>query len=252
MTKRMKVCAVLVAAAGVAYASGDWSSAKSKADEFKSKADDLVRDLPSETKKIVEAACSANDDDRGRSAESAASNARSHVNDKFNDLERLERDAVDKLEHVDDKDHKDEARRLADEVKSRWSKVKDQTNDLRNGSSRAVEYLKKGTDQLHNHSGRCDAKDISMDAGHASGASSPAATPARIIEYSSAKPNAVWQGARSRVALQVAARARDRAKGERRGLRPDEAPDLGALGLREVQARRDPRRLLRAVPRRRL
>ena len=186
----MKVVAVLVVCAGVAWASGDWSSAKSKADEFKSKADDLVRDLPSQTKKIVEAACSANDDDRGRSAESAASSARSHINDRFNDLERLERDAIEKLEHVDDKDHKDEARRLADEVKSRWSKVKDQTNDLRNGSSRAVEYLKKGTDELHRHSGRCDAKDISMDAGHAMCIVASGDT-CKIVEYSSASSNAI-------------------------------------------------------------
>jgi hypothetical protein len=188
MTKKTKVAALLLVTAGVVWASGDWSSAKSKADDFKSKADDLSREIPSEAKKIVAAACSAADDERGRSAESAASSVRSHFNDKFNDLERLERDAVDKLEHVDDKNHKDEARRLADDVKSRFSKIKDQTNDLRNGSSRIVEYLKK--DEIKNHSPHCDAKDVSMDAGHAMCIVANGDT-CKVVEFSSESSNAV-------------------------------------------------------------
>lgn len=164
---KKKITLVLMCAAGIAWASGDWSGAKSKADDFKSKAEQLVREMPNETKKIVAAACAATDDERGRAASDAASNARSHINDKYNELEHLERDAIDKLEHVDDKDHKDEARRLADEVKSRWSKLGDLTHDIRNGSDRLVEYLKKGGNALHEHTSRCDAKDISLDAGHA-------------------------------------------------------------------------------------
>jgi hypothetical protein len=175
--------------AGVAIAGGDWSSAKSKADDFKSKSDELVREMPNQGKQIVSAACSATDDERGRAAESAASNARSHMNDKFNDLERLERDAVDRLEHVDDS-HKDEARRLADEVKSRFSKVKDQTNDMRNGSSRIVEYMKNGERAMKDHSGHCDAHDVSMDAGHADCIVANGDT-CKIIEKSSASSNAV-------------------------------------------------------------
>lgn len=96
-----------------------------------------------------------------------ASNARSHINDKYNELERIERDATDKLGHIDDKDHKDEARRLVDEVKSRWSKIDDLTHDVRNGSDHLVEYMKKGGEALHEHTSRCDAKDVSLDAGHA-------------------------------------------------------------------------------------
>jgi hypothetical protein len=165
--KKKMITLVLVCAAGIAWASGDWSGARSKADEFKSKADQLVRDTPTETKKIVAAACAATDDERGRAASDAASNARSHVNDKYNELERIERDAIDQLEHVDDKDHKDEARRLGDEVKSRWSKMGDLTHDVRNGSDHLVDYLKQGSRALHDHTDRCDAKDISLDAGHA-------------------------------------------------------------------------------------
>jgi DNA gyrase/topoisomerase IV subunit A len=150
MTKltRAGIIAVVACVAGVALASGDWSGAKSKADDFKSTADQLVREVPGELKKIVTA-------------------ARSHINDKYGQLERIERDAIDKLDHVDDKDHKDEARHLADEIKSRWSKINDQTHDLRNGSDHLVELMKKGNDVRRSHTDRCDAKDISMDAGHA-------------------------------------------------------------------------------------
>jgi len=164
---KQKIALLVVCSAGIAWASGDWSGARSKADDFKSKAEQLVRELPNETRKVVTAACTATDDDRGRAASDAASNARSRINDKYNELERIERDAIDKLEHVDDKDHKDEARRLADDIKSRWSKIGDTTRDTRNGSDRLVDYLKRGSNALHEHNGRCDAKDISLDAGHA-------------------------------------------------------------------------------------
>ncbi|MEO7734874.1 MAG: hypothetical protein ABIY55_28220 [Kofleriaceae bacterium] len=185
-----KIALLLVCATGIAWASGDWGSAKSKADELKSKADELVRDTPAQTAKIVTAACAASDDERGRAASAAASSVRGHVNDKYSELERSERDVIDKLEHVDDKDHKDDARRLADEVKSRWSKLGDQTRDARNGSERVVEYLTKGGNALRDHAGRCDAKDVSLDAGHAMCLIASGDT-CKVVELSSASSSAV-------------------------------------------------------------
>jgi hypothetical protein len=191
MVHRMKKLALLlVCATGIAWASGDWSSVKSKADEFKSKADQLARDTPAQTAKIVTAACAASDDERGRAASSAASDVRGHVNDKYSDLERTERDVIDKLEHIDDKDHKDEARRLADDVKSRWSKLDDQTKEARNGSGHVVEYLSKGGSALHEHASRCDAKDVSLDGGHAMCLIASGDT-CKVVELSSASSSAV-------------------------------------------------------------
>jgi hypothetical protein len=192
-----KIALLLVCVTGIAWASGDWSGGKSKAEEFKSKADQLVRETPGETKKIVAAACSASDEDRGRAAGDAASSVRSHINDKYGELERLERDAVDKLEHVDDKDHKDEARRLVDEVKSRWSKLGDLTHDARNGNDHLVEYMKKGSSALRDHTDRCDAKDISLDSGHAMCLIANGDT-CKVVELSADSSNAI-------------SRARDRA-----------------------------------------
>jgi hypothetical protein len=194
MVPRMKkIALLLVCVTGIAWASGDWSSAKSKADEFKSKADQLARDTPAQTAKIVAAACAASDDERGRAASSAASNVRSNVNDKYSELERTQRDVIDKLEHLDDKDqkdHKDEARRLTDEVKSRWSKLGDQTKDARNGSDRVVEFMTKGGNALREHTSRCDAKDISLDAGHAMCLVASGDT-CKVVELSSDSSNAV-------------------------------------------------------------
>jgi hypothetical protein len=188
-----KITLLLLCATGIAWASGDWSGGKSKAEEFKSKAEQLVRETPNETKKIVAAACSASDEDRGRAAGDAASNVRSHINDKYSELERLERDAVDKLEHIDDKDHKDhkdEARRLVDEVKSRWSKIGDVTHDARNGNDHLVEYMKNGSRALHEHTNHCDAKDISLDAGHAMCLVASGDT-CKVVEMSADSSNAI-------------------------------------------------------------
>jgi hypothetical protein len=193
MTKLTKVgiIAIVACVAGVAFASGDWSGAKSKADDFKSKADQLVREVPAELKKIVTAACDASDDERGRAASDAASNVCSHINDKYGELERIERDAIDKLDHLDDRDHKDEARHLADEIKSRWSKINDQTHDLRNGSDRLVGFMKKGNEVLRHHTDRCDAKDVSMDAGHAACLVANGSDTCKVVEMSGDSSHAI-------------------------------------------------------------
>lgn len=194
MTKLTKAgIAILATMSTVALASASWSEAQRDAERFKSKADDLSRELPDQAKKVVTAACNASDDDRGNAASNAASDVRSRVNDKFNEVERMERDAVDKLEHLDDKDqkdYKDEARRLADEVRRRFDKLKDQTSDLRNGARDIVDYMKQGERAIRDHSPHCDARDVSMDAGRAACIVQSGDT-CKIIEFSSASSRAV-------------------------------------------------------------
>jgi hypothetical protein len=155
--------------AGIAWAT-DWSGAKSKADQFKSKHDDLKRQAPVEARKIVAAACAATDENRKHAAESAASDARSHIADRFRDLESLERDALRDLDWVIDKDatHKDEAKKLQDDIKSRFEKIKETTRQLRDNNYPAVAFMSRGAETAkRDREGRCDAHDISLDAGHA-------------------------------------------------------------------------------------
>jgi hypothetical protein len=157
---------------GVAWASsGDWNAAKQKAEEVKKQDEEVKKLLPVETKKIVAAICEADDDSRKSAADSAASNARSHLNDKVSELERTKRDALDQLDRVvnDDKlkDKQSDARSLESEVKSRWDKTNDLTHALRNGNPPVVEYmLKGGQSARHDRADRCDVKDFSLDSGH--------------------------------------------------------------------------------------
>lgn len=156
--------------AGLAWAT-DWSGAKSKAEQFKSKHDELKREAPVEARKIVAAACAATDDNRKNAAERAASDARSRIGDRFRDLENLERDALRDLDWVIDKDatHKDEAKRFEDEIKPKFDKLKDSTRQLRDGNFPVVSYMNRGAESAkHDREGRCDAHDVSLDAGHAS------------------------------------------------------------------------------------
>jgi len=155
---------------GIAWAT-DWSGAKSKADQFKTKSEELKREAPVETRKIVTAACNATDDQRKSAAERAAYDARSHISDRFRDLENLERDALRDLDWVVDKDatHKDEAKKLQDEIKSKFDKVKETTRQLRDNNHPVVQYMSRGAETAkRDREGRCDAHDISLDAGHAS------------------------------------------------------------------------------------
>src|SRR6185312_6008708 len=100
MGTAIKVSLAALALGGVAWASADWSSAKSKAEDFDRKVEELRKRAPEETRRIVTAVCAAKQDERKRAAESATSEARSNINDKFSDAERLERDALSMLDEV--------------------------------------------------------------------------------------------------------------------------------------------------------
>jgi len=197
------VASCLLVLIGVAWASGDWNKAKSRADDYKTKRDELRRTAAEETKKLVAAACVADKDQRSN-ADNAASNARSRVADKFNDLERIERDAVDLLEHVigDDalKSNRDEARTREQEIKSSWDRIKDSTRQVRERSRDIVDgFIRDGESAIHSRVDRCDAKDVSLNAGHAQCLMASGGDTCKVIEYAPDDSQAI-------------SRARDRAQ----------------------------------------
>jgi hypothetical protein len=158
--------------AGIAVAAPDWSQARSKADQLKTKHEELARLAPVEARKIVTAACAATGENRMREARSAASDARSRINGKWSELERLQRDAIDQLDDFADdskSSHRDEARSLRDGIKARWDRLRDTTRTLRDGNHPVLDLLERGaTSAQRDRQGRCDAKDISLDHGRAS------------------------------------------------------------------------------------
>jgi hypothetical protein len=179
--------ALLSLAIGIAWASGDWSGAKSKSDEYGRKRDELHKTAVQETKKLVAAACIAEHDERGH-ADDAASSARSHVNDKFNEADHAQHDAIDMLERVinDDslKSNRDEARRMQSDIKSTWDKIKDQTREVRERGRDIVDGFVRDSDSAkRDHQGRCDAKDISLNAGHATCLMASGSDTCKIVEF---------------------------------------------------------------------
>jgi hypothetical protein len=195
MGTAIKVSCAALALGGVAWASADWSSAKSKAEDFDRKVEELRKRAPEETRKIVTAVCAAKQDERKRAADSASSDARSNINDKFNDAEHLERDALGMLEEVqrDDKqkDHHSDASSLQSDIKSKWDKIKDFTRELRDGRPPVVEWMvSHGESGIHDRASRCDAHDVSIGGNHAACIVASGET-CRVIEYAPDNYNAI-------------------------------------------------------------
>ncbi|HEV7555352.1 MAG TPA: hypothetical protein VGO00_07865 [Kofleriaceae bacterium] len=178
---------LLSLALGIAWASGDWSGAKSKADDYNHKRDELHKVVVQETKKLVAAACIAEHDERSR-GDDAASSARSRVGDKFNEAEHAQRDAIDMLERVinDDslKSNRDEARKLQSDVKSTWEKIKDQSREVREHGRDIVDgFVRESDSAKHDRQGRCDAKDVSLSAGHAACLMASGSDTCKVVEF---------------------------------------------------------------------
>src|SRR3954464_12053045 len=91
---------VLAAGIGVAWATGDWSAARSKSDEFKSRQADLRKLEPDETRRVVTAICEADEDARKEAGRDVSERVAREVNDKLSDLERVRDDANRLLDDV--------------------------------------------------------------------------------------------------------------------------------------------------------
>jgi len=154
---------------GIAWAAPSWDDAKRNVEEFKHKADELTRRAPVETRKIVAAVCAADEGDRKSVASSASSGARSVIADQFRTAERAKSSAIDALERVaDDDDKRRDAESLQREVESRWSKLDDLTEGLRDGEHPVVKFmLERGKSARADRQGRCDAKEFALGSGRA-------------------------------------------------------------------------------------
>jgi hypothetical protein len=147
------VAVVAFAAAGIAWAAGDWSSARSKADEFKSRHQDLRKLEPEETRVIVKAICEADEEARKDVGRDASERVAREVNDKFSDLQRVRDDANKLLDDVinDDslKDNRDDAKRLKDEVSTRWESIERMSRSLRGANHPVVAFMLEQGQKAH-------------------------------------------------------------------------------------------------------
>jgi len=171
--KIMGVGVVMVAGLGIAWASGDWSSARSKADEFKSRQQDLKKFEPDETRQVVKAICEADEEARRDIGRDISDRVAREVNDKLSDLQRVRDDANKLLDDViaDDnlKDNRDDAKRLKEDVGTRWESIERMSKSLRGANHPVVAFMLSQGQQAHvdRQRNECHASEVTLDSGRA-------------------------------------------------------------------------------------
>lgn len=119
--------ASLFVLAETVFAGGDWSAAKTKVEELKTKQQELRKLNPAEIKNIVTAICEAEEEDRLSAGKQAADRVASLVSSELSNLRSIRDAAYRLLDDVlaDDslKDRHSEAKQLKDDVQSRWNSI---------------------------------------------------------------------------------------------------------------------------------
>ena len=188
----------VAAGLGVAWAAGDWSAARSKADEFKSRQQDLRKLDPEETRRVVTAICEADEEARKDAGRDASERVAREVNDKMSDLERVRNDANKLLDDVigDDslKDNRDDAKRLKEDVSVRWDSIERMSRSLRGANHPVVAYMLAQGSQAHADRQRdCDASEVTLDSGRADCVMATGET-CTVIEFKPQNSRAVSNG----------------------------------------------------------
>lgn len=204
LTKRQLMMAVIATVAGVAavaWASGDWSSARSAVDEVKSKQQDLRKLTPEETRQIVTAICEADEDARRDAGRSAAERVASDVNSKFEDLRRARDYAYRLIDDViaDDnlKDKRDEAKQLREDLSKRWDSITNMAERAMKGANHPlVSFLVKEGQDAHTerHKG-CHASEFVLGSGKKVDCIMASGESCLIIEFKPANSRAISSGA---------------------------------------------------------
>jgi len=178
MKKRLATCACIasvLAVGAIAFASGDWSGAKDKAEKFANDYESLRRLTPDETRRIVTAVCEADEEDRKSVAEDSAYRVAGEVESKYDGLKDLKDEVVRKLDDViaddDLKDNRSDAQRAKDDVQKKWETIDRMTTGLRGKNHPVVRFLVDEGNRAHKDrqasSSYCTVSEYSMDSGRA-------------------------------------------------------------------------------------
>jgi hypothetical protein len=168
----MKILGVSFAlTVGVAWAKGDWSAARSKAEDFKRDQQSLKKMTPDETRRIVTAICEARSTkERREVGREIASRVKDGVKDSYERLERTKNEAIklldDVLEDPDLAGNHSDARQWKDEVNERWEMIGRMTAALRGGNHPVVSFMSEQGVRAHKEKqDNCDAKEFELKSG---------------------------------------------------------------------------------------
>jgi len=194
------VCIASIMAIGaIAFAAGDWSGAKDKANRFVGDYENLRRLTPDETRKIVTAVCEADEEDRKSVAEDSAYRVAGEVQSKYDDLKYKKDEVVRQLDDViaDDglKDYRSDAQAAKDDVQKKWETIDRMTTGLRGRNHPVVRLLIDEGNRAHqdrqNSSSYCTVSEHTMDSGRADCIYASSCT---VIELKPDNSRAIYKG----------------------------------------------------------
>lgn len=118
------------------------------------------------------AICEADESARKDAGRDASDRVAREVNDKLSDLERVRNDANKLLDDVisDDnlKDNRDDAKRIKEDVSTRWDSIERMSRSLRGANHPVVAFMLTQGRQAHSDRQRdCDATEVVLDSGRA-------------------------------------------------------------------------------------
>lgn len=173
-----------------------YSDADSATKDYFYAVDKILPLQVSEQRRLVDALCSADEDDRTSVARDSAGRVRDQVGHAYDQLSDLKDKALDYWDKVlDDDQYKDEDKQdkiheTEDKIKESWERVQRLTESVR-GSNNPVsaEMLRIGQEahkEFQEHSGLCQASEFSVGSGRADCVSAAKAPECEVIEV---KPN---------------------------------------------------------------
>lgn len=131
----------------------DFDDAKTLANNFISQYDDIRSLTKSELQGLVKAMCNANEDELESVGNDASSRAKSDVQNKYDDLDKLQNQANQALDKViaDDnfQDKRSDAQSLKDRVNALWARIQRMTESVRGGNHPVVAYMRKAGQEAH-------------------------------------------------------------------------------------------------------
>ena len=159
----------------VAYAAGNWSAAENKAKLVKREHKDLRKITPSETRKIVDAVCRAEEAKRKTAAADAGKRAKRRVTTEYAKLKTLKDDANrllnDVLADTALSRHHDDARDYKRDIAKRWVSITKMTKSVRGANHPVIAYMLDQGNKAHTgyqrKPGGCDVHEFSMKSGRA-------------------------------------------------------------------------------------
>ncbi len=155
-----------------------------------------------ELKRLVEAICQADEEDRRAVGREASERVKDHVNSEYDKLARLRDEANASLDKVladqNFKDKHSKAQEYKERVKDTWQSIDKMTTSLRGANHPVVSYMLETGQKVHQdyqtNSSNCQAYEWTTSAGRADCLYAPSGEVCQVIELKPDNSRAIAKG----------------------------------------------------------